>query len=420
MQMSSRETSRDVIVIGAGIVGLSVALQLHLDGYSVTVIDQSPAMQGCSAGNAGYLSQANIFPPATPDLLLRIPKLLLDKSGPLIIKPSYLGKMMPWSLRAVANLKPALFAGTVNALSNLIIRSQESLAGLAAHASAEDLLSCEGGLIVFKNLETFKAKQKVIPVWRDHGVVVEPLGRQQTLQIEPALAKDIAGAIHFANSGRCSNPQRLGLLYLDRLLSRGAVFIQDRVQGVRQHEGRHLEVTLSCSKLMASNVVLCAGHASDDLLAGWGYKRALASERGYHLMLPNPAIQLNRPVVFGERYFAATPMEHGLRLAGTAEFCHAHAPANMRRSFMLKSLAEKYLPGLNGIGATPWMGVRPTLPDGLPAIGEVSSSTGFFYAYGHGHNGLMTSAITARCISALLARKAPPFDLKPFDLKRFR
>jgi D-amino-acid dehydrogenase len=419
MQTPAHQTSNDVIVIGAGIVGLSIALQLQLDGYKVTVVDQSPAMQGCSAGNAGYLSQANIFPPATPDLLLKLPKLLLDKEGPLVIKPSYFGKMVPWSLRAVSALKPAPYAKTVNALSSLITRSQESMALLAAQADASHLLSTEGGLIAYRTDEAFKAKQKAIPVWRDHGVEVETLTREKTLDMEPALAKDIVGAIHFAHSGRCSNPQGLGLLYLEQLKRSGASFIQDRVQSVRQVFVDQWEIMLSQSRLKFSKVVLCAGHASDELLVGYGYKKALVSERGYHLMIPTPRIQLNRPVVFGEPYFAATPMVHGLRLAGTAEFCAAESPANMKRSFMLRNLAEKYLPGLNSEGAQPWMGVRPTLPDGLPAIGKVDQGTGFYYAFGHGHNGLMTSAITAQCVSAMISGREAPVDLKPFDLKRF-
>lgn len=419
MQTPAAINTNDVTIIGAGIVGLSIALQLQSEGYKVTVIDQSPAMQGCSAGNAGYLSQANIFPPATPDLLLKLPKLLLDKEGPLVIKPAYFTKMVPWSLRAVSALKPVPYAKTVNALTSLITRSQETLATLAAKADAGHLLTTEGGLIAYRTQAAFLAKQKAIPVWRDHGVETQAISREETLALEPALADDIVGGIYFARSGRCSNPQGLGLLYLEQLKRSGAQFIQERAMNINHQLDGTWEVTLSTTQLKTSKVVLCAGHASDELMVGHGYKKALVSERGYHLMLPSPGIQLNRPVVFGEPYFAATPMLHGLRLAGTAEFCSANAPANMQRSYMLKNLAVKYLPGLNSEDAKPWMGVRPTLPDGLPAIGKVRNVDGFYYAFGHGHNGLMTSAITAQCVSALIAGRDAPVNLEPFDLKRF-
>ncbi|QJQ10208.1 FAD-binding oxidoreductase [Pseudomonas putida] len=419
MQQPDLNACNDVVVIGAGIVGLSVALQLQLDGFKVTVVDHSPAMEGCSAGNAGYLSQANIFPPATPDLLLKLPRLLLDKEGPLVIKPSYFGKMIPWSMRAVSALKPAPYAKTVDALASLITRSQACLAELASKADASHLLTQEGGLIAFRTESAFATRQKAIPAWRDHGVDVTALSRQEALALEPALTPDLVGAIHFAHSGRCSDPQALGLLYAKQLERGGARFIRDKVLSVKQGKNADWTLITPSQKLSTSKVVLCAGHASDELLAGYGYRKALVSERGYHLMLPSSGIQLNRPVVFGEPYFAATPMLHGLRLAGTAEFCSASAAPNLQRSHMLGSLAQKYLPGLSIDGAKPWMGVRPSLPDGLPAIGHVERGNGFFYAFGHGHNGLMTSAITAKCVSEMVRRRETTVDLSPFDLKRF-
>ncbi|MBV7547378.1 FAD-binding oxidoreductase [Pseudomonas sp. PDM26] len=419
MQPPELNAFNDIVVIGAGIVGLSVALQLHLDGYKVTVIDQSPPMVGCSAGNAGYLSQANIFPPATPDLLLKMPKLLMDKQGPLVIKPSYFGKMVPWALRAVSTLKPAPYAKTVNALSSLITRSQDSLSNLAGQANAAHLLTKEGGLIAFRTQSAFTARQKALPIWRDHGIDVTTLSREETLGLEPALAPDTVGSIHFKNSGRCSDPQGLGLLYAQHLAKGGARFIRDKVISIKQAEMGGWKVAMTTQNLHTPKVVVCAGHASDELLAGFGYRKALVSERGYHLMLPSSGISLTRPVVFGEPYFAATPMLHGLRLAGTAEFCSASAPPNMDRSYMLGNLAKQYLPGLNLEGAEPWMGVRPSLPDGLPAIGQIERSAGFFYAFGHGHNGLMTSAITAKCVSELISARQTTVDITPFDLKRF-
>ena len=145
----------------------------------------------------------------------------------------------------------------------------------------------------------------------------------------------------------------------------------------------------------------------------------LVSERGYHLMLPRPGLSLTRPVVFGEPHFAATPMDEGLRLAGTAEFARWDAPPAWERAHMLLALARQYLRGLDGDEAKPWMGVRPSLPDGLPAIGTVPSAPAIHYAFGHAHNGLTLSAVTARCISALVQGTAPPVDLAPLSLERF-
>lgn len=408
-----------MVVVGAGIVGLSIALRLQLEGYSVTIIDQNEPMAGCSAGNAGYFAQANIFPPATPDLLRQIPKLLISKEGPLIIKPSYLGRMIPWSLRAVSVLKPAPYANVMRALSSLIMRSQDSITQLTTVVGAQHLISRNGGLHVYQSSQALKAKLQALPHWEKQGVALEILNGHDVRALEPALGDNIVGGIYFPGSGRCSDPKELGLHYFRYLMGSGAKFIQSSFLGTERSAGGKLQVLLPGQRIQAAKVVLSTGHTTDQLLRGFGYKSALVAERGYHLMMANPGVQLSRPIVFGEAYFAATPMDKGLRFAGTAEFCRPESPPDMRRSHMLQGLASQYIPNLDSQPGTPWMGVRPSLPDGLPAIGQVANQPGLFYAFGHAHNGLTTSAITAQCVSALVGGREPPVDLTAFDYHRF-
>jgi glycine/D-amino acid oxidase-like deaminating enzyme len=411
--------SQEILVVGAGIVGLSVALQLQLDGFKVTVVDQDEPMQGCSAGNAGYLSQANIFPPAAPDLLLRFPRLLMASDGPLVISPAYLDKMVPWSLRAVSALRPARYSQTINAFASLITRSQNALVTLARAADASHLLTQEGGLIAYRTQQALQSKQRLIPMWREHGIEVETLSAEAMLAMEPALARDLVGGLFFPRSGRCSNPRMLGLRYLKRLLAGGGRLVAGQVAAIRRNASTGWDVDINGVPTRTDKVVVCAGYQSERLIKGCGFKRVMVSERGYHLMLPQPHVTLSRPIVFGEPLFAATPMQEGLRLAGTAEFCKATAKPNMDRAYMLESIAAQYIPKLRSDDAQPWMGVRPTLPDGLPAIGETSPGSGFFYAFGHSHNGLMMSAISAQCIAAMAQGRLPPIDVLPLDLHRF-
>ncbi|KOC90288.1 NAD(P)/FAD-dependent oxidoreductase [Winslowiella iniecta] len=417
--MSDIEVISEVVVIGAGIIGLSTALQLHLKGHKVTLVDGDKPMQGCSAGNAGFLSQANIFPPATSDIILKLPKLLFSKEGPLLIAPGYLPKMIPWTIKAAATLNKQRFQDIVNAFSSLITRSQSSLHSLASQAGAQDYLSTEGGLVCFLTRESLEAKKKNIPQWQAQGIDVEVFNRSQTRELEPGITENIVGSLFFKNSGRCNNPQGLGLRYFAWLTQQGVTFVEEKVLDVNQTDNGGWRITTTNSSLNASKVIFCAGFYSASLLKKFGYKALVASERGYHLMLANAGISLTRPVVFGEPYFAATPMEHGLRLAGTAEFCQPNRTPSMSRAFMLRDLAKRYLPALRAEHAEPWMGIRPTMPDGLPAIGAVKDQPGLYYAYGHGHNGLMTSAITAECITALVDNKTPPVDITPFALERF-
>ncbi|MGY1919454.1 NAD(P)/FAD-dependent oxidoreductase [Pseudomonas tolaasii] len=419
MSISTRTDSKDIAVIGAGIVGLSIALRLQREGYQVTIIDPNTPMHGCSAGNAGYFSQANIFPPATPDLLRQLPRLLFSKEGPLVIKPGYLGRMVPWSVRAMGMLKPEPYARVMTALSDLITRSQDSITQLARTAGAAHLITRNGGLHVYRTEQAFKGKLSALQHWKNHGVDVEVLDGDEVRSLEPVLSRDVHAGLYFPGSGRCSDPKALGLHYFRHLMEHGAKFAQSAFLGVERSADGTLQVMLTGRRLPATNVVMSAGFATDKWLQRYGYTSALAAERGYHLMLPVPGLSVSRPVVFAESYFVATPMDAGLRLAGTAEFCRPDAPPDMRRAYRLKQLANTYMQGLSAEPGQPWMGVRPSLPDSLPAIGEVAGQPGLFYAFGHAHNGLTTSAITAHCIFALVSGNTPPVDLKPFDYKRF-
>src|SRR3546814_327037 len=180
------------------------------------------------------------------------------------------------------------------------------------------------------------------------------------------------------------------------------------------------DLTEAGAHLTADNIVLCGGYESKALLEQLDYKVPLAAERGYHLMLPAPNITMRLPVIFGEPYFAATPMIDGLRLAGTAEFARFNSPPNFKRATMLLEQARQYLPDIGASGTRSWSGTRPSFADGMPAIGSLDRHPRIFYAFGHGHNGLTLSAVTAKCVSALVSGKQPPVPLENLSLQRLQ
>lgn len=411
-------SSPAVAVIGAGIVGLSVALELQRRGYDVTVVDRDEPMAGCSAGNAGYLSEANIFPPAAPDMLMQLPRLLLAHDGPLVISPRYAPRMLAWGRHALAAVRNDRRQAVTATLAGMTVQAYASTAELAGHADAADLLSRDGGLVAFKTKSAFDKKCASIDVWRRYGIGVRRLSGSELRELEPGLAEGMAGGILFENSGRCSNPRRLGLLYAEHLQRHGARILREAVQRIGAAAGGATLHT-TCGEMHFHKVVVCAGFWSGKLLEPYVGRLPLASERGYHLMLPHPGLVLRRPVVFGEPHFAATPMEEGLRLAGTAEFAAAEAAPNMARATMLLRIAQDYLGPLNPDGASPWMGVRPSLPDGLPAVGQLTGQPAIHYAFGHAHNGLTLSAVTAKCVAAQVSGELPTFDAAPLELSRF-
>jgi D-amino-acid dehydrogenase len=417
--MSHTSGSYSIGVVGAGIVGLSIAVQLQREGHRVTVIDRDEPMHACSAGNAGYLSEANIFPPATADMLAQLPKLMLSRDGPLVIKPTYVHRMLPWTRHALKVLQPQASEVVTQTLAALTRLAYDATADLAAHAGAASLLSREGGLVAYKTLSGLEKKCRSLPIWNELGLRARRLSSAEILDLEPALASDVVGGLLFENSGRCANPKRLGQLYAAHFSRLGGQFVRNEVRSIGSAENGGAFVQFAGSREQFDRVVVCAGYWGGALVKPFFKSVPIVSERGYHLMLPNPGVLLSRPVVFGEPHFAATPMEEGLRLAGTAEFSAPTAAPNFRRATMLLKLASRYLRQLDGEGATTWMGIRPSFPDGLPAIGQVPEQPALLYAFGHAHNGLTLSGVTSQCVASLIRREPPPVDISALDLARF-
>ncbi|TDF63191.1 FAD-binding oxidoreductase [Cupriavidus sp. L7L] len=416
--MNSSSCDPSVAIVGAGIVGLSIAIAFQRAGYRVTIYDRQQPMHGCSFGNAGYLSQANIFPPATPDLLLRLPSMMMSKDGPLVVRPSYLPTMLPWAWRAARALHPRRSTQIASAMAGLTQKAGPFLETYAAYAGASHLISRDGALVVFKNKRALEEKCAALPLLARHGVNASFVTTSEIGDLEPALTHELAGGLLFPAAGRCSNPRGLGEQYLTHLTTHGALFVQAAVRNVSVRSQGGASVTTDSGTTTYDRLVLASGIDTAAFMRDLGYRAPLAAERGYHLMLPHAQVTLRRPVLFAEPYFVATPMDEGLRLAGTAEFAHPSSPPNMSRAFMLHRLAGTYLPKIAKDQAQPWMGVRPTTPDGMPIIGSIANDR-IIYAFGHGHNGLTLSAATAECVLAIAGRTKTPVDLKPFSVRRF-
>jgi len=410
---------KDIVVIGAGIVGLAAALQLRRDGHRVTLLDPNPPASGCSSGNAGYLSLANIFPPTSTESLGRLPRMLSDPMGPLAIRLGHVPRFLPWGVRAAIANRPRRLLKTVDAMAALILRSIDSYEELLREAGIGYMLDRRGAMVVCRTQAMLRSRSSRNSELRAHGIEVEIIPPQQVFDMEPAIARDIVGAIHYPGAARCVDPYQMGEKLAQYLVATGAEILPCTVRNLTPLADGSWQLATDSETLRAARVVVSAGSWSGKLLKPLGFRVPLEAERGYHLMLPTPGITLHRPVSMAEAYFVATPMLNGLRLAGTAEFAGLKAPMNMLRATMMLQLASPFLPGLCGDGAVPWMGMRPSLPDGLPAVGRAAGQRNLFYCFGHNHNGLMQAAISGRLLADIVADRKPVVDPYPYRLERF-
>lgn len=413
--------SQRIIVIGAGIVGLCTAWHLARSGAAVTVLDGEAPGSGASSGNAGAISAGSVAPLAMPGVLKQVPGMLLDPAGALHIPPSYALRAAPWLLRFVASARPARVAAIAEALAGLLGNAMEEHRRILAEEGALDLIRETGQLYLYRDRAQYAKDAGGWALRQQHGMRIEFLdGREAIRDIEPDMQGDYALGLLIPEQGSSINPRRQAEVVARGVERLGGTLRQEAARALLTEAGRVTGVATAAGPILADQVVLAAGAWSARLLAPLGFRVPLETQRGYHVMLPDAGISLQRPVVPADRKAFISPMEEGLRIAGTVEFGGLEAPPTPRRAALLLEDLRKAFPQARTEGAAGhWMGHRPCLPDSLPVLGPVTSWPGLWCAFGHGHLGLTGSAPTGALLARAMLGPAPNQDLAPFAVERF-
>ena len=408
----------DIIVIGAGIIGVACALALSRQGRKVMVVDKAAPGMGASFGNAGHLATEQVFPIADTSILKRLPAMLMDPMGPLRLDWRYLPRALPWFARLLLNLRPAPYQRSVAALRTLNESSLGAWRRLLGSMARHDLFRQDGSLLVFERPESQAAIVTLLQRLRGQHVTVETWDRDTVRAAAPQLADAIQGGLFFPDTGHFIDPHQVVEALVQAAREHGVKFARHAILGGQlQHGGITLQAptaTLRAGKVL----IACGAHSAKLTHALTGQQVPLDTERGYHLMLPHEHDRLPFAVTSLERRFIMTPMQQGLRLAGTVEFAGLTRAPNMERAWQLHRLSQGlFKRDLSTEGATPWMGFRPSLPDSLPVIDQVADGR-VLLAFGHQHLGLTQAAVTAEWV-AQLAAGGMLQDMTPYRLARF-
>ena len=418
--LGERETHARWVVVGAGIIGTSIAFRLRQQGHDVLLLDRQAVAAGASRGNAGACAYSDILPLACPGIIRQAPSWLLDPLGPLSIPPAYLPRIAPWLWRFWRASQPHRVAASTRAQAALMQLAAQAMPRLVSDVGARGQLHTDGNLHLYESLAELAASQLGWQVRAGHGIVFEHLqGAQAIAAWQPGLSKAIVAATWVPGWQRIDDPQRLceqvAAAFVDaggRLRRGQVVALQPTSNGIGlQLEGGHT--------LQAHQVVIAAGAWSHRLARSLGHRIPLETERGYNTTLPPGAFELRRQLTFGGHGFVITPIAGGVRVGGAVELGGLEAAPNYRRAQALLGKAQRFLPGLKTEGGTPWMGFRPSLPDSLPAIGPAPGEPRVLYAFGHGHLGLTQSAATAELVAGMAAGEPARLDLQPFSAARF-
>ena len=410
--------NKTVAVVGAGIIGTSCALWLQKKGFSVILIDPEKPGSGTSSGNACTIADYGCVPVNSPSIFKRLPGLLFSSNSPFTIDAKYALNHLPWLIRFLSNCRPARVARISRILGKLLLKTYEGLNPLLEYSHSQHLISQQGCMYVYKTERDFKKARAANQTRRDNGVIFSELDAADIRDLEPGIKLSFARGILFDQASQVINPQSLTTRYIDCFQKNQGLYIKQRVLTVML-EKDSLKIMLDNGEnLDADRVVIAAGAFSRQIKGVGTHYLPLDTERGYHVQYKGLESLLNRPVSWNDAGFYATPMDEGLRIAGTVEIAGYHLSKNPRNlKYLMRKGQEMF--DLPEKPDQEWLGFRPSFPDALPVIGHSLMSEYVLYAFGHHHLGLTLSGITGKLIAELVNQEKPSHNIAPFSPRRF-
>ena len=409
-----------VAVVGAGIVGLSAAIYLRRAGVEVTVFDRAFPGRETSVWNAGVLATSSLIPLANPGIVRRLPRLLLNRTPGVQMDWRAARSVLPWGLRFLAASRRARSECSVAALHALISRSRLCHADLLRQAGAIDLLREEGWLFLYRSPDALAASAAARPIYEHYRVRHEVLSAEVLRELEPGLTGSFAGAVLFLGSAFVSDPRHAMDAYAGLLRGLGAGIEESDVHRVEPvDEGRWQVRTDRGTDGPFDHVVLAAGAWTNRLLKPFG-SLPLIVERGYlRRYALAEAAALRRPIYDVENGYVLSPRPEGVQLSSGTEITMLDCPPRPEMFFEAERRARSALPLGTPVDSEPAVGNRPSLPDGLPAIGPVAGRPGLWVAAGHQHVGFSTGPASGELIRDLILGQPPLIDPTPFSAVRF-
>lgn len=411
-------SKRPVIVIGAGIVGMSTAIWLRRAGKKVLVVDRGAVGMGTSYGNGGVLAACGMVPVTSPGLRRKGLKLLLDREFPLFLRWSYLPKLAPWLHRYLGHANDADTRRIAKGLTEITADSVEQHAALIRGTAAEKWLTHSDYTFAYKDRAAFEADSYTFGLRAEAGFTPEIIEGPAVQDYEPALGNETTLLAVMKNHGYIRDPAKYVQALAEVLQAEGGAVWQANVTDFALAEGRIKAVITDQGRMECESAVLTTGVWSKPLMKKLGLNIPLESERGYHVVFKNPSQTLQNPLMIAAGKFVATPMDAGLRCAGIVEFGGLEAgPSKAPLAFLYRKVKENF-PGLKYESTEEWQGHRPAPADSLPLIGQIGK-TGIFTGFGHHHIGLTGGPKTGRILADLIAENRSNKDFSAFDPQRF-
>ena len=405
-------------IVGAGIQGICIGLNLIKKGFNVTIIDrENPGNNSASYGNAGRFSPYASVPVNRPDILADVPSMLLNSKGPLSLKWNYVHKMIPWFLKFAKNCSTKNMMHTAKYMHQILDLALPAYEELFKEIDVSSLVESKGILYFWTNKD-LKSRELEIKIRDELGVKQQLLKPHEIHDLEPNIKKIYHGGILYSDAKHARNPKKILLKLFNLFISKGGKFKIEDVKSINFTSDNKPIIKTELKSYTFDKAVIACGAFSKKLTDQVDEKIPLDTERGYHVHFKGYDHLISRPVIFLNRGFGITPMEQGLRVVGTVEFGGLHNPPSKKRILNLANNAKYLLPDLKEY-EDEWLGFRPTLPDFLPVLGPSKNHKNLFYSFGHHHLGWTLGAISGKIISGMISGENTNLNLSVYKSSRF-
>ncbi|KVZ13491.1 NAD(P)/FAD-dependent oxidoreductase [Burkholderia stagnalis] len=411
----------DTLVLGGGMIGVSVAVHLQQRGLSVALVDRKAPGNETSFGNAGLIQREGVYPYAFPRGFGTLLKYACNRSPDVRYHAAAMPKLAPFLYRYWRNSHPARHAAIARAYAPLIEHCVTEHRALIDAAGAGALLRDGGWFKVFRRAATRDAETRNAERWRaEYGVTFDALDAAGLRDAEPFLSKELIGALRYTGSDSIRDPHALVTAYARHFERLGGRIVTGDALTLAHDPGHGWRVDTAEGPLDAHAAVVALGPWSDLLCERLGYRLPLAVKRGYHMhYAAQPGARLNRPVLDADGGFLIAPMTRGIRLTTGAELGLRDTPATPAQLAAVEPVARRLFPLGARVDGVPWLGRRPCTPDMLPVIGAAPRHRDLWFAFGHAHHGFTLGPVTGRLVADLMMGTPPFVDPAPFRVERF-
>lgn len=413
-----------VIVLGAGVVGITTAWYLRKAGYDVTVYDKhSGPGEETSFANAGQISPGYASPWAAPGIPLKALKWLFEEHAPLAIRLTSDIHQYSWMAQMVRNCTQKRYAINKERMVRLAEYSRDCLNELRNNTHLNYEERCLGTTQLFRTQKQVDSAQRDIAVLQEAGVAYEMLDRSGVALVEPGMSfnNDVIGGLRLPNdqTGDCY----VFCQQLEKLAkSNGVEFHYGaHIELFKQYNNEILGVCINGVFERADQYVVALGSYSPDLVRRLGLPIPVYPLKGYSLTVPivEPDSAPTSTVLDETYKIAVTRFNERIRVGGMAELSGYNYDLNpKRRATLEKVVTDLYPRGGNIEQATFWTGLRPATPDGTPIVGATPIKN-LYINTGHGTLGWTMACGSGQLIADLIAKKQPAIDPNGLNIYRY-